>query len=387
MTARRRDAGGDRPGPWVAVVGTRPNYVKVAPLVRAAAAQGRTLLWIETGQHTNRALSRDMAQDLAMPDPVLRLRTRGQGTRRLAGLVADLEDAYADLDAGLVVVVGDVDSTLAAGVAAWRQDRPLVHVEAGLRSFEPSMPEERNRIAVDQMSDRLYVTEAAGAANLRAAGVARSRIRTPGNVMADALRAARPALTAVGSTLRDVPAGGFGLVTLHRQANVDEPARLRTWLRALQRVAERVPLVFPLHPRTRARLRAVGGRAALAGIDVRPPQSYLAFLALLERASLVITDSGGVQVEAALLRTPCVTARRSTEHPLTVERGMNRLTGTDARRLPRAVEAALSAGWPMGRTPRVWDGRAAQRIVADWCKGFRRPGRLPGTLGEAELGG
>ena len=183
-------------GPWVAVVGTRPNYVKVAPLARAAAAQGRELLWIHTGQHTAAALTRAMARDLRMASPAKRLRAPAVGEGRRTRLVTSLQRAFEALDAGLVVTVGDVDSTLAAAVAAHASDRPLVHVEAGLRSFDRRMPEERNRVAVDALSDRLYGTEAAALEHLRAEGIPSSRIRTPGNVMADALLQMRPEISA-----------------------------------------------------------------------------------------------------------------------------------------------------------------------------------------------
>lgn len=381
----RRGAG---EGQWIAVVGTRPNYVKLAPLVRAARNRGRRLDWIQTGQHTAHALTHEMAQDLSLPPALTRLRPLPAGPGRIAAMSERLGRVLRRHRPALVVALGDVDSTLACALAAWRLDLPLAHIEAGLRAFEPKMPEERNRILVDGVSDRLYLTEAAAEENLRAEGVAVRRIRKPGNVMADALLQARPAIDRAASRLDGVPAEPFGVVTLHRQANVDTESRLAAYARALGRIARDLPLVFPVHPRTAARLRRTGWDARLArsGVLLKAPRPYLAFLGLVSRAAVVVTDSGGLPVEAALLGTPCVTARRTTEHLLTLQHGGNRLAGGDPRRLPAAVAAALAAPRSRTRLPRAWDGHAAERIVADWCKGFDRPPRLPGPAQEALRG-
>jgi len=381
VTARVRRAAGRRRGPWIAIAGTRPNYVKLAPLVRAAAARGRRLDWIETAQHTAPALSRWVARDVRLSAPVCRVVAPPAGRGRIARLASDLATELGRRKPSLVVVVGDVDTTLAGAWAAWQLDLPLVHVEAGLRCFEPDMPEERNRVLVDAMSDRLYLSEGEAEENLRAEGVARSRIRKPGNVMADALRHARTAILQAGAReVARLDLDRFGIVTLHRQANVDEPRRISAYARALARVARDIPLVFPAHPRTLRTDARLGWVQVLrdAGVLVEPPLPYLAFLGLVARAQVVVTDSGGLQVEAALLGTRCVTARKRTEHQLTLRHGGNRLAGTDPRRLPGFVRAALEAAAPAGRSPRAWDGRAAERIVADWCKGFGRPPRLPG---------
>ncbi len=376
MTRRRRGAEGR--GPWIAVAGTRPNYVKLAPLVRAAKAAGRKLQWIDTGQHTARALSRDMAADLKLPAPVVRLRApRTQRVPRLA------ERIGAELEArrpSLVVVVGDVDSTLAAALAAYRLDLPLAHVEAGLRSFERDMPEERNRVLVDHMSDRLYLSEPMAEENLRREGVARARIRKPGNVMADALHLFRPQIDRAAERWRKRTWGApYVVATLHRQANVDDPRRLSAYAERLAAYAGGMPVVFPVHPRTRKRLAALGLLPALKrdGVRVGPPRPYLDFLGLVSESAFVITDSGGLQVEAALLGVPCVTARRRTEHQLTVAYGGNVVAGTDPRRLSGAVNRVLARNPADFRRPRAWDGRAAERIVADWVRGFARPRRLP----------
>jgi len=371
-------------GPWIAVAGARPNYVKLAPLVRAAKAQRRDLVWIDTGQHTSAALTTSMIRDLGLPAPAERLRAPRAGTGRIPRLAARLAPVLAARRPSLVVVLGDVDSTLAAALAAWRQDLPLVHIEAGLRAFQRGMPEERNRILVDGLSDRLYLSEPMAEEHLRREGCARGRIRKPGNVMADALEQHRAGIlkAAAGQARRR---GSYVVATLHRQANVDVPGRLAGYVEALARVAREHPVVFPVHPRTRQRLRAAGRdpRHLAAGLTAIRPLGYLGFLGLVAGSAGVITDSGGLQVEAALLGVPCVTARRRTEHRLTLTHGGNVLAGTDPRRLPAAVRHALSQAPIARRRPRAWDGHAAERIVADWCRGFARPRRLPGPTARA----
>jgi UDP-N-acetylglucosamine 2-epimerase (non-hydrolysing) len=366
-------------GTWVAVAGTRPNYVKLGPLVRAARARRRRLDWIDTGQHGTRAMAGAFAEHFRVGEPLARLPGRRPGAGRVAWMAAKLERELRTLAPSLVVVLGDVDSTLAGAIAAWQLDLPLVHVEAGLRSFEPAMPEERNRTRVDALSDRLYASEPSGVENLRAEGVARARIRSPGNVMADALKRARPEIERRAARLAgDLPRDGYVVATFHRQANVDDPARLGGLVRALVRCAHALPVVFPVHPRTRDALRRAGLARALraGGVRTTAPRGYLDFLGLVRSAAAVLTDSGGLQVEAALLGVPCVTARRRTEHRLTLSHGGNRVAGMDLRALPKAMGDALAAGKPRGRTPRAWDGRAAERIVQDWCRGFARPPRL-----------
>ncbi len=373
MAARR--AAGDTPGPWVAVAGTRPNYVKLAPLLRAARSVGRRMLWIDTGQHRSAALSTGLLGARALGRPGVRLRAPGPGAGRIPKLATMLEAPLAQLRPSLVAVLGDVDSTLAAALAAWRLDLPLVHVEAGLRSYERGMPEERNRVWTDALSDRLYLTEGEALENLEAEGIARSRSRVPGNVMADALHQAMPAI------VRETPAGGdYVLATFHRQAAVDDPRRLAALMDALRRCAAVRPVWFPVHPRTRARLRAGGllPRGRAGGVRLLPPQPYVPFLGLVRGAGAVLTDSGGLQVEAALLDTPCVTLRRRTEHRITERRGGNEVVGTDPRRLRAALRRALERPSAEGARPKALDGQAAERIVADWDAGFRRPRRLPG---------
>jgi UDP-N-acetylglucosamine 2-epimerase (non-hydrolysing) len=346
--------------------------VKLSPLVRAADAAGRDLLWIHTGQHVDPAMSAEMEKDLGLPAPAARLAAPRAGPRRVLRMAEGLVPPLRRLGPSLVVVLGDVDSTVSGALAARAMGLPLAHVEAGLRSFDRSMPEERNRTLVDRLSDRLHVPEPAGVENLRREGVPARRVHRSGNVMADALREARPALRGLdpGPAL-GLRGGPYVVATLHRVGNVDEPSRLLRFVAAFARIARDVPVLFPVHPRTRRRLAGLGGSRALArrGVLVADPAPYLAFLALVERAAAVVTDSGGLQVEASILGVPCVTARSRTEHPLTLRRGTNALAGGDPARLPGALRRALARRRSRRALPPDWDGHAAARIVADWSRG------------------
>jgi UDP-N-acetylglucosamine 2-epimerase (non-hydrolysing) len=343
-------------GPWVAVAGTRPNLVKLAPLCAAARRAGRSLRWIHTGQHADDAMGgTSLAADLGLEPPALRLPAPPPGRDRARRMAARLRAPLASLRPSLVVVVGDVDSSVAGALAADALGVPIAHVEAGLRSFEPRMPEERNRVWIDRLADLLHVPEASGRENLLAEGVPPSRVHRDGNVLADALRTALPRLAP--------PAGEYVVATLHRQANVDVPARLSRFLAALREVARDVEVRFPLHPRTKRRV----GRAALGrGVRALPPLPYREFLSLLRGAKAVVTDSGGVQVEASLLGVPCVTARARTEHLLTLSRGTNALSGPRPERIPETLRCVLAAPPRRRAAPREWDGNAGERIVRRW---------------------
>jgi UDP-N-acetylglucosamine 2-epimerase (non-hydrolysing) len=357
--------GGERP--WVAVAGARPNFVKLVPLLAAAEAGGRRLLWVHAGQHRSRAMGERSLGPLSPPPPWVALPATRPGAGRVRRLARRIEPVLEALRPSLVVAIGDVDSTVAAAAAAARRGLPLAHVEAGLRSGERGMPEERNRRLVDRWSGRLHATEAAAVEHLAREGLA-ERARLHGNVVADALRLARP-------HLRPPPVPTpYALVTFHRQATVEDPARLGRVTAALERTAAGVRVVFPVHPRTRRRLGAgAARRLARAGVLLRPPEPYVAFLGLLAGAAIVVTDSGGVQVEACLLGTPCLTLRRRTEHEATVALGANQVLGTDPRRIVAAVGVGLARAAPPWRRPPLWDGRAALRIVADWVRNPPRP--------------
>jgi UDP-N-acetylglucosamine 2-epimerase (non-hydrolysing) len=266
-----------------------------------------------------------------------------------------------------VLVVGDVNSTIACGLVAVKLGIKLVHVEAGLRSFDRSMPEEINRILTDAISDLLFCTEASGPANLRREGIPEERIHLVGNVMIDTLmrHRARAEASAILGELGLQP-GGYAVLTLHRPSNVDDPEVLAGILGALEVVAHDMPLVFPAHPRTREKLRAFGLEKRLArlpGLRMIDPAGYLDFLKLMSSARLVLTDSGGIQEETTILRVPCLTLRENTERPVTVEIGTNQLVGRDPERILAAYRKVLKGGGPPGRLPPGWDGNAAGRIT------------------------
>jgi UDP-N-acetylglucosamine 2-epimerase (non-hydrolysing) len=367
---------------WLAVAGARPNFMKLAPLVAAARSLGIALPWVHTGQHYDAELSDGIFADLGLRAPVESLAIgAGSPSTQTARILERLEPVLARRRPDVVIVVGDVTSTLAAALAAVQAGIPVAHVEAGLRSFDESMPEERNRVLVDHMSARLYVTEPSGVENLRREGIDGRRVRLVGNPMIDALRRALPAIERrdACAALAKRERGRAGepqppraaLVTLHRPSNVDDPRRLARWCEAFARIATSLPVCFPVHPRTRARLEDSGLDRSLvaAGVALIPPLSYVEFLSRVRAARVVLTDSGGIQEEASFLGVPCLTLRTTTERPMTLTHGTNRLVGDDPRRLAAAVEKTLRRpprARPQRRPPkRLWDGNAAARIVTD----------------------
>lgn len=358
------------------VVGARPNFMKAASIVEAAPRHGLDVRLVDTGQHYDPELTRLVTEDLGLPAPHHRLDV-GRGRTGLEQLAAVLTGLPAILEAerpDMVVVVGDVTSTLGGALVAARARAapvPLAHVEAGLRSRDRTMPEELNRLLVDQLADLLLCTEPGAVDNLLHEGRGEATVLLVGNTMIDTLLRARARAAQAGALERlGLSGGGFGLVTLHRPSNVDDPAQLAALLEALGQVARRLPLVFPVHPRTRARLDA---RACPAGLRLLEPQGYLAFLQLMERARLVLTDSGGIQEETTALGVPCLTLRDSTERPITVSEGTNRLVGTRPEAIVAAALRVLDAPRPApGRLPPLWDGQAGERIaaaIAGWLAG------------------
>jgi len=364
------------------VVGARPNFMKMAPILRALAAHLPALpaLLVHTGQHYDQDMSEQLFAGLGMPRPDLNLEV-GSGSHALqtADVMRRFEPVLAVHRPSCVVVVGDVNSTLACALVAVKKGVPVVHVEAGLRSYDRRMPEEINRVLTDQIADRLYTTERSAAVNLAREGVAPERIAFVGNVMIDSLRANLPKARTAAQSLRSHgidPAPwtrpvGYGVVTMHRPSNVDSPAALRAILSVLADVSTRLPLVFALHPRTRANIDRFG----LAGL---PPQGYLEMLGLTHRATLVLTDSGGLQEETTALGVACLTLRDNTERPITVEQGTNTLVGTDRRAILDGVSEILAGRGKRGRVPELWDGHAAQRIATDlaqWLQPAERADR------------
>jgi len=365
-------------GPVMCIVGARPNFMKMAPILRAFTAHEPPVpaLLVHTGQHYDASMSDQLFADLRLPRPDLNLEV-GSGTHAVqtAEVMKRIEPAIDEHRPSCVLVVGDVNSTLACALVAVKKDVPVVHVEAGLRSGDRRMPEEINRVLTDQISDRLYTTERSALANLLREGIAEERVCFAGNVMIDSLHAARPQARSAAETLRahgHDPAvlqgvGGYGVVTMHRPSNVDEPGTLRGLLQTLRRVAERVPLVFALHPRTRANIERFGftGLVDDPRMILLPPQGYLEMLGLMAGASVVLTDSGGLQEETTALGVPCLTMRENTERPITVEQGTNTMVGRDHAAILGAVDEILAGRGKRGRVPENWDGHAATRIADD----------------------
>ena len=371
------------PGPILCVVGARPNFMKMAPILRALAAQELPALLVHTGQHYDQDMNDRLFADLGLPRPDVNLGV-GSGSHAVqtAEVMKRFEPVIDALAPSCVLVVGDVNSTLACTLVAVKKDVPVAHVEAGLRSGDRRMPEEVNRVLTDQVADRLYTTERSAADNLLREGVAAERIVFAGNVMIDSLHANRPQARAGADTLRAhgadpallQGAAGYGVVTLHRPSNVDDPETLRTLLGVLGEVALRLPLVFALHPRTRANIErfGLGGLVDSARMALLPPQGYLEMLGLMGGASIVLTDSGGLQEETTALGVPCLTLRQNTERPITCEQGTNTLVGRDRAAILAGVDEVLAGRGKRGRVPEYWDGRAAERIAADLA-GWLRP--------------
>ncbi|MEW5871939.1 MAG: UDP-N-acetylglucosamine 2-epimerase (non-hydrolyzing) [Chloroflexota bacterium] len=347
------------------IAGARPNFVKVAPLIaafnRLDPAPGHIL--VHTGQHYDHQMSRVFFEELDMPDPDEYLGV-GSGSHAVqtAAILLAFEPVLLKHQPNWVIVVGDVNSTLACALVCAKLGVPVAHVEAGLRSGDRTMPEEINRLLTDQIADLLFTPSPDGNANLRREGIPAEKIHFVGNVMIDTLvrllpRAqARPILTELG-----LPPGGYLLVTLHRPANVDQPGPLGEILSALQNLSQQLPIIFPVHPRTRERMQHFGLSAP--GVRFLEPLGYLDFLALTQAAGLVLTDSGGIQEETTYLGVPCLTARPSTERPVTLASG-NRLVASQRQAILDAVAQARAAPRSSARIPALWDGHTAERIAA-----------------------
>jgi UDP-N-acetylglucosamine 2-epimerase (non-hydrolysing) len=365
----------DARGPLACVVGARPNYMKMAPLVRAFAARDDLppVTLIHTGQHYDVAMNDRLFAGLALPAPDLNLEV-GSGTHAVqtAEVMRRFEPVIDEIKPSAVIVVGDVNSTLACSLVAVKKRTPIVHVEAGLRSHDREMPEEINRLLTDQMADVLYTTERGAGANLLREGIEPSRIAFVGNVMIDSLLHHRHRAVAPQETLRTAGADAarfgerFGVVTLHRPSNVDDPAALSEALVLLRDASARLPLVWPVHPRARGNIQRFGLSRLIAGapIALLEPQGYLEMLGLLAGARVVLTDSGGIQEETTALGVPCLTLRDNTERPITVEQGTNTVVGRSRARVLACLDDVLANGGKQGRVPELWDGRAAERIAA-----------------------
>jgi UDP-N-acetylglucosamine 2-epimerase (non-hydrolysing) len=374
----------------LSVVGARPNFMKVAPIVdELKKSPDFEHCLVHSGQHYDELLSGNFFADLSLPTPDVNLQA-GSGSHAVqtAEIMKRIEPVLLDYKPQMVLVVGDVNSTLATALTAVKLGIGVAHIEAGLRSFDMTMPEEINRKLTDAVSSLLFVTEQSGVENLQHEGVPAGKIFLVGNVMIDCLLRHRelaansPILDRLGVRQNGSGCRPYGLLTLHRPSNVDDAKILQGILSAVSALAAELPVFFPVHPRTRKNIEsfgllrymadaAEGGRVGIVPLD---PLGYLDFLSLNDRARLVLTDSGGVQEETTVLGVPCLTLRENTERPATVEHGSNQVVGVDSDRILAAARSALQKPARQFRCPPLWDGKAAPRIVAILREQLQRDG-------------
>ncbi len=357
------------------VVGARPNFMKAAPVIVALAQRSNvSQILVHTGQHYDENMSNVFFGQLGLPEPDLNLGV-GSGThaQQTASIMTRMEEVLLEDRPDLLLVYGDVNSTVAAALTCAKLLVPIGHVEAGLRSFDRAMPEEINRLITDQLSDLLFTPSRDGDENLVREGIAREKIHFVGNVMIDTLvRLRKAALEAVvrkqleekHAFLADVLRDRYGLVTLHRPSNVDDLDTLSKITGTLHRIGEDLPIVFAVHPRTRQHLVNMKTESSYSGLFLIDPVGYLEFLFLQHNAVVVITDSGGIQEETTFLNVPCLTVRENTERPITVELGTNKVVGLDFARLRGEVGKILKGDAKKGEVPPLWDGKAGERIAA-----------------------
>jgi UDP-N-acetylglucosamine 2-epimerase (non-hydrolysing) len=349
----------------VHVVGARPNFMKAAPLVEALGRTGAfEQRLVNTGQHYDENMAGSFLDELNLPRPDRDLGVgSGSHAAQTARVMMGFEQVCLEERPDLVVVVGDVNSTMAAAIVAAKLVIPVAHVEAGLRSFDRTMPEEVNRLVTDRLADLLLTPSADGNEHLEAEGVPADRIHLVGNIMIDTLRRHRPLATL--QRVHDriaVEERAYAVLTLHRPSNVDSADTLRGILDAVGTIARDLPVVFPVHPRTRARLASLGFEGSLSGLLLTEPLGYIDFLSLTAHARIVLTDSGGLQEETTALGIPCLTLRENTERPVTITHGTNRLVGARPQAILEGYHAAIADGGTP-RCPPLWDGRTAERIV------------------------
>lgn len=353
------------------VAGARPNFMKIAPIIRSLdqAKERFDFKLIHTGQHYDREMSDVFFEELGIPQPDHHLDCGGGShAEQTAKIMVAFERICMQQPPDCVLVVGDVNSTLACSIVAKKLHIPVAHVEAGLRSGDRAMPEEINRLVTDSISDWFFCTEPAGVENLLREGQPASVIFHVGHVMVDNLlyqkqQLEQQAPSAFATAEHKNRLDRYGVVTLHRPSNVDDAQVLAGIVCALNTIAKQLPLVFPIHPRTRDKLKALGVQPS-ERITLLGPQPYMEFLNLWKDAALVLTDSGGLQEETTALGVPCLTLRHNTERPITVEQGTNTLVGTDPTAITQAAQAVLQGHAKQGQRPALWDGQAAQRIVA-----------------------
>jgi UDP-N-acetylglucosamine 2-epimerase (non-hydrolysing) len=351
------------------VVGARPNFMKISPIQREMGKYSSMHPFlVHTGQHYDDKMSKLFFEDLELPQPDIYLGVgSGSHAQQTAKIMMEFENVVEKEKPDLVIVVGDVNSTAACSMVASKMGVAVAHVEAGLRSFDRTMPEEINRIVTDALSDYLFVTERSGLENLKKEGIPDSRVFFTGNVMIDSLvyflQKARSTQILKQLNLDGYP---FALITLHRPSNVDEKSNLKNLLKAFSVIGKEIKIVFPMHPRTRKMLKIFGLEATAGSVSnliLTDPVGYLDFMNLLQNAHMVLTDSGGIQEETTYLGIPCLTMRKNTERPVTIEVGTNTLVGSDPELIIVEANKIINGNAKKGEIPELWDGKAAKRIV------------------------
>lgn len=363
-------------GHVLCIVGARPNFMKIAPLMRAFGNTNNSLSasLLHTGQHYDAAMKHSFFDQLHIPEPEIDLEV-GSGSHAVqtAEIMKRFEPVLDQVNPAAILVVGDVNSTIACALVAVKKSVPVIHVEAGLRSGDRGMPEEINRVLTDQLSDLLFTTEESALDNLVREGISAERVHFVGNVMIDTLRYnlqhAVPYQKTLEGLLKATPAdgggSGYGLLTLHRPSNVDDGEVLRRLLEVLIEISSETALIFPIHPRTQLCIERAGlsGLLERSNIITLPPQGYLEMLGLMKDAKVVLTDSGGIQEETTALGVPCITLRENTERPITVDGGTNTIVGTNVELIRNSYRDVIKTGGKSGRVPELWDGAAAERII------------------------
>ena len=351
------------------VVGARPNFMKIAPIQREMAKYDNIQpVLVHTGQHYDERMSKLFFDDLQLPKPDIYLDVRsGSHAVQTAKVMMAFEEVLKQEKPDLVIVVGDVNSTAACSMVAAKMETKIAHVEAGLRSFDRTMPEEINRLVTDVLSDFLFVTEKSGLENLKREGIDDSKVHFVGHVMIDSLIYFEP-MAEKSTVLQDLrlEPQNYGLITLHRPSNVDHKENFLKLLNAFEHIEKQIPLIFPIHPRSQKMIDQFGLRdkvEKMKNLRLLEPLGYLDFMKLLHNAKLVLTDSGGIQEETTYLGIPCITMRENTERPITVEIGSNVLVGTDTERIIAEAQKVLDGNAKKGQIPELWDGKAAERIV------------------------
>lgn len=354
------------------IVGARPNFMKIAPIMDAMrSCKNIAAKLIHTGQHYDVEMNRKFFDELEIPKPDRDLEV-GSGTHAVqtAEIMKRFEPVLDEEKPQAILVVGDVNSTIACALVAVKKSVQVIHVEAGLRSFDRTMPEEINRILTDQISDLLYITEANASEQLCKEGISEQKIHFVGNVMIDTLRRNQTKAPPVAQVLHAIGAGVFAqkpfcILTLHRPSNVDQKEILTRILHGIRHLSEEVPVIFPVHPRTKAKIQEFGLEHLIQSAQIvqTRPLGYLDMLSLNAAAQFVLTDSGGIQEETTALGVPCITLRENTERPITVEQGTNTIVGTDMAKMHRVIQEIRSHGGKSGRIPALWDGQAAIRIA------------------------